>query len=410
MRTPVVTLTPKELLSISPDVRVRYREAITPKRVPMDPKATYMAQITELSDDLASKTMLATSELLCHGEPLVPGSTIIPDPYETYLRHVPGKEEPSEIIVARDSNSIRSIKALIDNKERIECIVDPGSQVVAMSEQVCHTLGLIYDPFVQLNMQSANGSIDRSLGLVRNVSFQVGDIVLYLQMHVIRNPSYDILLGRPFDVITESVVKNFGNEEQTITIVCPNTSKVATIPTMPRGHFEDLRNQGEVALVIEYESDTPKIVSFAAVNAADNNSVPALYLSVSNSVSSYLQSLYFSETSKVSEGPADHTRWLSGFLAAATPPEAPSLSHDNPNSLPMLSLSASRNISSIPIPGPRNATKVTKSAQRPSLAPNPMVSLPKLSDSSPIPTFAASKKKYKPVALKTRPILGALDE
>ncbi|KAI0949356.1 hypothetical protein AcW1_008990 [Taiwanofungus camphoratus] len=415
MRTPVVTLTPEELLSISPDVRARYREAITPKRVPMDPKATHMAQITELSDDLASKTTLATSELSCHGEPLVPGSTIIPDPYETYLRHVPGKEEPSEIIVARDSNSIRSIEALIDNKERIECIVDPGSQVVAMSEQVCHALGLIYDPSVQLNMQSANGSIDRSLGLVRNVSFQVGDIVLYLQIHVIRNPSYDILLGRPFDVVTESVVKNFGNEEQTITIVCPNTSELPPrelFESFAIGFldFEDLRNQGEVALVVEYESDTPKIVSFAAVNAADNNSVPALYLSVSNSVSSYLQSLYFSETSKVSEGPADHTRWLSGFPAAATPPEAPSLSHDNPNSLPMLSLSASKDISSIPIPGPRNATKVTKSARRPSLAPNPMVSLPKLSDSSPIPTFAASKKKYKPVALKTRPILGALDE
>ncbi|KAI0946364.1 hypothetical protein AcW1_009840 [Taiwanofungus camphoratus] len=415
MRTPVVTLTPEELLSISPDVRARYREAITPKRVPMDPKATHMAQITKLSDDLASKTTLATSELSCHGEPLVPGSTIIPDPYKTYLRHVPGKEEPSKIIVARDSNSIHSIEALIDNKERIECIVDPGSQVVAMSEQVCHALGLIYNPSVQLNMQSANGSIDRSLGLVRNVSFQVGDIVLYLQMHVIHNPSYDILLGRPFDVVTESVVKNFGNEEQTITIVCPNTSKLPPrelFKSFAIGFldFEDLRNQGEVALIVEYESDTPKIVSFAAVNAADNNSVPALYLSVSNSVSSYLQSLYFSETSKVSEGPADHTRWLSGFLATATAPEAPSLSHDNPNSLPMLSLSASRNISSIPISGPRNATKVTKPARRPSPASNPMVSLPKLSDSSPIPTFAASKKKYKPVALKTRPILGALDE
>ncbi|KAI0950441.1 hypothetical protein AcV7_008905 [Taiwanofungus camphoratus] len=279
-----------------------------------------------------------------------------------------------------------------------------------MSEQVCHTLGLIYDPFVQLNMQSANGSIDRFLGLVRNVSFQVGDIMLYLQMHVIRNPSYDILLGCPLDVVTESVVKNFRNEEQTITIICPNTSEVTTIPTMPRGHFKNLRNQEEVALVIEYECDTPKIVSYAAVNAADNSSVPALYLSVSNSVSSYLQSPYFSETSKVSEGPADHDRWLSGFLAAATPPEAPSLLHNNPNSLLMLSLSTFKDISSIPISGPRNATKVMRLARGPSLAPNPMVFLFKLSDSSPIPTFAASKKKYKPIALKTCPILGALDE
>lgn len=130
---------------------------------------------------------------------------------------------------------MRSIVGLVDNKEFVEAIIDPGSQITAMSEDVCHALHLPYDPTIVVNMQSANGEVDKSLGLVRNVPFCVADIVLYLQVHVIRNAAYDILLGRPFDVLTRSVVKNFSNAEQTLTIVCPNTDRVATVPTLARG-------------------------------------------------------------------------------------------------------------------------------------------------------------------------------
>ena len=37
------------------------------------------------------------------------------------------------------------------------------------------------------------------------------------------------------DVLTESVVRNFANEDQTITIFDPNTGQQATVPTSPRG-------------------------------------------------------------------------------------------------------------------------------------------------------------------------------
>jgi predicted aspartyl protease len=57
-------------------------------------------------------------------------------------------------------HSLRSIMALVDNQIKVKCIVDPGSQIIAMSEKICHRLGLHYDPTVQLNMQSANAIID----------------------------------------------------------------------------------------------------------------------------------------------------------------------------------------------------------------------------------------------------------
>src|SRR6202453_3713917 len=108
-----------------------------------------------------------------------------------------------------------------------------------MSEEVCHQLALPYNPDIKLNMQSANGSIDQSLGLACNVPCKLSPIMLHLQIHVIRNPAYNILLGQPFDVLTESTVQNFTNEDQTITITDPNSRRSATILTVPRGppHF-----------------------------------------------------------------------------------------------------------------------------------------------------------------------------
>lgn len=84
---------------------------------------------------------------------------------------------------------------MIDGQERVEAILDLGCQVVAMSEEVCNALALHYDLTVQLNMVSANGGIDQSLGLARNVPFFVSDITIYLQVHILRSPAYEILLG-----------------------------------------------------------------------------------------------------------------------------------------------------------------------------------------------------------------------
>jgi hypothetical protein len=105
-----------------------------------------------------------------------------------------------------------------------------------MSETTSHDLGLAYDPTIKLNMQSANGNVDQSLGLARNVAFQISNLTFYLQVHIVRSPAYDVLLGRPFDTLTESIIRNYANEDQTITISDPNTGRRITIPTLPRSH------------------------------------------------------------------------------------------------------------------------------------------------------------------------------
>jgi hypothetical protein len=262
METPI-TVTQRELLSLAPEVRNQMADATIRKRVPREPAVQAVhrapvahAMIEEVPDEDDPDSVVLGNEdstQLTHmpaafaaaARAPPPDATIIADPYEAYLRENAGSINPNDpnAVVAAESSALRAILPVVDGQDKVEAILDPGCQIVAMSEEVCNALALHYDPTIRLNMMSANGGIDQSLGLSRNVPFLVGDITVYLQVHVLRNPAYDILLGRPFDVLTQSVVRNFPDENQTITILDPNTGRKATIPTIPRGshRFADRR-------------------------------------------------------------------------------------------------------------------------------------------------------------------------
>ena len=265
-----ISLTYHELLSLSPEVRTQIREATSTKRTNKDqptansqnrnPQQANYVELDEsstLADDIyvstddefeyttpltvsVNTTSIVDAEALVQQstEPeLQPGSIVVEDPIEQYFRSLRPGEEPDRdrLCVAKDSASLRCVIPLVDNKLKVEAIIDPGCQVIAMSEEICHSLSLAYDPSVYILMQSANGGIDQSLGLARNVPFELGGITLYMQVHIIRSPAYDILMGRPFDLLTQSRVQNFKNGDQTITIHDPNSNRVTTIPTVPRG-------------------------------------------------------------------------------------------------------------------------------------------------------------------------------
>jgi len=244
-----VTITYHELLSLSPEVRSQIREATSAKRIAKEnaiptTDTAMLEDITEeemsylFPDEEIATTETTTNVMLCDKEyRQINEGIVVEDDFDQYYRNLrPGEQpDPKRIFVAKESAALRSIMPLVNNHLKVESILDAGSQIIAMSEDVCHELSLAYDPTVILNMQSANGGVDPSLGLARNVPFLIGPLTFYLQVHVIRRPAYDILLGRPFDCLTESIVKNFRNEDQTITVHDPNTQRIATIPTIPRG-------------------------------------------------------------------------------------------------------------------------------------------------------------------------------
>lgn len=163
------------------------------------------------------------------------GAIVIADPVTTYLNSLPEGEKPQDIYVARDSQSLRTLYPRINNVAELETVVDGGSMIVSMNFDEAQKLGIIWDPDIVINMQSANGGIEKTAGLAKNVPFLFKDITLYMQCHVIKNVAYKVLLGRPFDALTSSVIHNSADGKQLITITDPNSNRRITMPTYERG-------------------------------------------------------------------------------------------------------------------------------------------------------------------------------
>lgn len=170
------------------------------------------------------------------GPALPQGALIANDPVLQYLNDTALRgETPKPVVVAKESQGLRAVYPLINGTGTEEAIVDGGSQIVSMSENAAVKLGISWTPDVIIHMQSANAQVEPTLGLARNVPFLFADMTLYLQVHIVREPAYSVLLGRPFDTLTESIVHNTSDGGQTITITDPNTRRRITMPTFPRG-------------------------------------------------------------------------------------------------------------------------------------------------------------------------------
>jgi hypothetical protein len=163
------------------------------------------------------------------------GLVITGDPVVQYMNSLAQGESPKQIYAVEGSLALRAIYPLVNNVGSEEALLDSGSQIVSMSREAAVALGLTWNPDITINMQSAQGHVEKTLGLAKNVPFQFSGITVLLQVHIINKPAYKILLGRPFDALTESVIRNEGDGMQIVTITDPATQQRVVIPTYPRG-------------------------------------------------------------------------------------------------------------------------------------------------------------------------------
>ena len=145
-------------------------------------------------------------------------------------------EAPDTVVAAKDRNQIRTLWCKVNDTAIVECVLDGGSQIVAISEKCCNRLRIPIDTSTDLPIQSANGAVNKTVGLARNIPVQLpGDITVYLQMYVVKTTAYEVLLGRPFETLVHAKVENVGDAEQLITIRCPNTGATVRVATSARG-------------------------------------------------------------------------------------------------------------------------------------------------------------------------------
>ena len=162
------------------------------------------------------------------------GSVVAGDPILQYLAEH-NEIKPEDLLVATESAPLRSIYMIINRVGQEECLLDGGSMIVSMSKEAAVQYGLTWDPSVRINMESASNHIEKTLGLARNVRFSVAGISVFLQVHVLENPPYQVLLGRPFETITGCDTKTKRDGSSELTLTDPNTKKMAVVPTYQRG-------------------------------------------------------------------------------------------------------------------------------------------------------------------------------
>ena len=191
MKALLVTVSHEELLLLSPDLHQHHQDQVTPKHIVMNsmdivsmnltsimPFTQYKLDITEPDDKPHSMTPPASSTVV------QPQPIILQDSIEQYINNLhPGETKDPDILkVMKESHVLCSIDLLIDNQEYIEAVLDPGSQIIAMLEA-----GLQYNLCIHLHMQLANGEVDESLGLTYIISAHIGNIVIYIHIHVIHS-------------------------------------------------------------------------------------------------------------------------------------------------------------------------------------------------------------------------------
>ena len=164
------------------------------------------------------------------------GTIVHQDVVEQFLKDLGQSNKEKVILVARESEGLRVVFPKINHSdETVEAVLDSGSQIISMDHMVAMGLGLSWDPDIVIHMQSANGSLKPTKGMARNVPFVFGDLTVYLQVHVVESAPYQVLLGRPFDVNTQSVIKNFEDGGQELTLTDLNNGHKCTIGTYVRG-------------------------------------------------------------------------------------------------------------------------------------------------------------------------------
>lgn len=204
-----VTLSNRELLAVSADVRRQVKDIVTTKKV-----SANLVEVDDCDDFPAS----------------VPEND--PSPSSVYFDLV--KYDPASAAAA--SLPLRVIYPSFGPGVEPECILDGGAQVVVMRKDIWERLRAPIATGKAMAMESANATTNTTVGLIENHPVQLGPITLHLQIQVVEEAPFEVLLGRPFFDITScaEVSRSGGGHE--LRVKDPSNGLLYVFATQPRPH------------------------------------------------------------------------------------------------------------------------------------------------------------------------------
>ena len=138
-----------------------------------------------------------------------------------------------KITVAHHSLPLRTITCQI-GESSFEGIMDEGSTVVAMSQSTWEAVGKPLDPTLVMHMEVANGQTSHTAGVMLNFPVIIAGLTFHLQIQVVENAPFDILLGKPFYALSRAMIFTELDGRTLVTLTDPNTHQKATVATRKR--------------------------------------------------------------------------------------------------------------------------------------------------------------------------------
>ena len=196
-----VTVSARELLSVSVDMRKLVRDLVSTKRV-----------------------SVATLEA---------GEAPVSDLWLEYEEFIVRDDEGH--VVAKTSLPLRALDGTLNDRLHVECLLDQGAQIVAIRRDLWEALGVPVRPDLATTLEAANKSKEDTLGVIENVRLKLGSMEFRLQIQVVGDAPFDLLLGHPFFALASCVTRDKISGEQSVALTDPNSRMQQLLPTRQRG-------------------------------------------------------------------------------------------------------------------------------------------------------------------------------
>jgi len=233
-----VTVPLKSLAGVSGAIQKEIRKQVTKARILVEERQTTKPKAIEgvhkvYLHDLKCDSIVIQEDV---SEDIQAGFIMGGDPVLQYIsQNADTDTVVTRLIVGKMTEPLRAIYPKINGIGQEESLLDAGSMIVSMNKQVVIQLGLIWDPLIRIDMESASNHVERTLGVARNVPFDIGPVKLFLQVHILENPPYRVLLGKPFETLAATVIQTYEDGSSEIVVKDPNTKRIAVVPTYKRG-------------------------------------------------------------------------------------------------------------------------------------------------------------------------------
>jgi len=138
-----------------------------------------------------------------------------------------------DLLIAQLTVELYTILVKLEGNIEVEAILNDGLQVISICQDVWEKLKSPIHTNRAMTMELANGSYDRTMGLLPNLQAVIGECDFYLQVQVIETASFEMLLGCSFFTLVQASTRHFFSGDSHITLLNPNSAKAVTLPTRP---------------------------------------------------------------------------------------------------------------------------------------------------------------------------------